>query len=544
MLLWRNLSRIAVVSEMNAATRMIYRLQSVVLLGFLMVPVAWAQSAAEKAAALRDVAGNDANLHHVRRHLDEGASPNAKSRSGWTAVHVAANGTAMRNLEVLFANGGNPNVRDNDGNTPLHLAANLSGVPVRLAREATELMRILRDAGANPNIGNNEGDTPLHLAARTYGSHDSSGVEVLLRAGASPNMANKRGNMPLHEAVKANGISAVDALLAGGANPRALGAGLTPLLLFVRDGEDNGRIVSLLIRAGANPDRKAPNGDTPLHTAIREGGNRGKEEVVDALLAGGADPCIEDVRGFIPYNIAREGGNIHRALDRADGFDSACDSKGGGKEPKGFAALWGQTAESMMERPEADHLATWRREVEAARAESERRRAELRRQVEAERRAEWERQAKERKQAEAPRRADDRKQEAQRVVTEPKCAETPVCKTATATIDSSLSEIKKAEDMSMTNSSLLVALINRIAIGCTRVCAESEEMAMCRQELEEAIASLQAAYEDALKTAISTAADESYPKEFDRDPENSRFLRDTLPKHGVRIVGGIDSCGK
>ena len=46
------------------------------------------------------------------------------------------------------------------------------------------------------------------------------------------------------------------------------------------------------------------------------------------------------------------------------------------------------------------------------------------------------------------------------------CAETPVCEIAAATIGSAVTEIKNAEDMSMTNSSLSVALINRIAIGC------------------------------------------------------------------------------
>ena len=46
-----------------------------------------------------------------------------------------------------------------------------------------------------------------------------------------------------------------------------------------------------------------------------------------ALLAGNADPCVRDAKGFIPYNIAREGGVIHQALDRANGYDRACDKK-------------------------------------------------------------------------------------------------------------------------------------------------------------------------------------------------------------------------
>ena len=82
-------------------------------------------------------------------------------------------------------------------------------------------------------------------------------------------------------------------------------------------GPDHGDTVTVLIDAGADPDRAYPNGDAPLHAAIRSGGNRGKVEAAEALLAGGADPCVRDSRSYIPYHIAPEGGAIHRALDRA-----------------------------------------------------------------------------------------------------------------------------------------------------------------------------------------------------------------------------------
>ena len=84
----------------------------------------------------------------------------------------------------------------------------------------------------------------------------------------------------------------------------------------------------MLIEAGADPDRRYPNGEAPLHASIRTGGNRGKVAVAEALLAGGADPCIRDAQGFYPYSIATEGGPIHRALDRAGGHDLACQGQG------------------------------------------------------------------------------------------------------------------------------------------------------------------------------------------------------------------------
>ena len=286
---------------------------------------------ARNAADLRAAAGADDNFLLVRQILDEGVSPNAPDSKGWTAVHVAAAGSAAQNLAVLLANGGDPDVQDGEGNTPLHLAANLDTPAGRDERKATAALRILLEGGASPNIANKAGDTPLHLAARSGVLHDASSVKALLAAGASPDKTNGRGNTPLHAAVEAYSRSSAEvvaALLEAGANPRAAGRDrLTPLLMFVRQGPDEGGVVTLLVNAGANPDRKAPDGDTPLHTAIREGGNRGKVEVVDALLAGGADPCIEDSRGFIPYNVATEGGIIHQALDRAHGYERACDKR-------------------------------------------------------------------------------------------------------------------------------------------------------------------------------------------------------------------------
>ena len=286
---------------------------------------------ARNAADLRAAAGSDHNLLLVRQLLNEGVSPNAPDNKGWTAVHFAAAGEAVRNLAVLLAKGGNPTVQDSEGNGPLHLAANLKTAPGRDERKSTAALRILLEGGANPDTANKAGDTPLHLAARTYGRQDASGVEVLLAAGASPYKTNGRGNTPLHAAVETwsnYSEAAVAALLEAGANPRAAGRdSLTPLLMSVRHGPDDGDVVVLLVNAGADPDRKAPDGDTPLHIAIREGGTRGKVDVVDALLAGGADPCIEDSQGFIPYNVATEGGIIHQALDRANGYDRACDRR-------------------------------------------------------------------------------------------------------------------------------------------------------------------------------------------------------------------------
>ena len=195
--------------------------------------------------------------------------------------------------------------------------------------ESIAAIRILLGHRAKPGRANRNGETPLHLAAR---SHDrAGGVSALLDAGADPNRTDHRGDTPLHAALGPHrGVSGVvGALLDGGANPKAVNAdGLTPLLQFVRHGPDRGHTVTLLLDAGADPDRKDPGGEAPLHIAIRTGGSRSKVDVAEALLAGGADPCVRDAEGFIPYSAAPEGGPIHQALDHAGGHDRACDRRG------------------------------------------------------------------------------------------------------------------------------------------------------------------------------------------------------------------------
>ena len=258
--------------------------------------------------------------------LAKGTSPNVPDRGGRTAVHAAARNGAVETLQALLQAGGDPNVADEDGNTPLHFAADTSRSPLTVA-ESISAIRVLLRAGANAGRANANGRTALHLAA---GSHDlPAGVAALARAGADPNRKDRDGATPLHAALDTRGWpGVVGTLLDGAADPRVEnGAGLTALQLFVRTGPDQGDTAAILIDAGADPDRAYPNGDAPLHVTIRSGGSRGKVEVADALLSGGADPCVRDARRFTPYNIAREGGAIHRALDRAGGHDLACDGK-------------------------------------------------------------------------------------------------------------------------------------------------------------------------------------------------------------------------
>lgn len=280
---------------------------------------------------LREGPLGDHRAGRVRELLAKGANPNVPGLGGNTAVHNAA-GLAVvflgysRSLPLMLDHGGDPNAKNDAGNTPLHLAAGFAaGILNDVSSRDT--VRLLLAHGAAPDVPNGNGDTPLHAAASAQDG--SSVIRLLVRAGADPNKTNRWGDTPLHAFAKHNTDDDGDALgglLDAGSDPNAVNRKrLTPLLLYVQRNGDDGRPVTRLVAAGADPNRKAPNGDTPLHIAVHED----KEDVVDALLAAGADPCIKDKEGLIPERHAAGGGNdyIQAVLERAGGFLASCGAR-------------------------------------------------------------------------------------------------------------------------------------------------------------------------------------------------------------------------
>lgn len=126
------------------------------------------------------------------------------------------------------------------------------------------------------------------------------------------------------------------------------------------------------------------------------------------------------------------------------------------------------------------------------------------------------------------------------------CGDTSACRGAQATLEDMAAELKKVDPaaMSITHASMLQAVLMRVTVGCLKVCYEAEETARCKGELDGAIDQFQASYEQAIQAAEEASAG-LWPgvEEFDRDPDNSEFVREKLPEYGVRVVGGIDSCG-
>jgi len=123
------------------------------------------------------------------------------------------------------------------------------------------------------------GQRPLHRAVRMTRTEGDVGyvmARILLEYGAQPNTA---GDSPLHDA-------------ASGGCPAA---------------------VRLLLKHSADPNAVNPNGQTPLHAVCQRmlfSSTDLQEQVVQALLAHGADPTRRDAAGLLPSDYARSAGQL------------------------------------------------------------------------------------------------------------------------------------------------------------------------------------------------------------------------------------------
>ena len=69
-----------------------------------------------------------------------------------------------------------------------------------------------------------------------------------------------------------------------------------------------------------------------MHIAVKK--RRERAEDVEALLAGGADPCVRDRKRNIPIYYSKEGSRANRLLYSAGGIDWDCDEKAVAEAPK------------------------------------------------------------------------------------------------------------------------------------------------------------------------------------------------------------------
>lgn len=156
-------------------------------------------------------------------------------------MQQAVKGGNFEAVQEFLGRGFDANATDADGNSLLMLA---------VKEGHGDIARALVDAGAQVDARNRYGDTPLMLAA-LKGNKDLT--LYLLDKGA---------------ALKQTGWA--------------------PLLYASYNG--HAEIAEILLRRGADPNERAPNGTTPLMLAAKSG----SAELVDVLLRHGANPSLKN----------------------------------------------------------------------------------------------------------------------------------------------------------------------------------------------------------------------------------------------------------
>ena len=213
---------------------------------------------------------------------------------GNTAMHYAAP-LAVDILEAVVARGGSCDARNAHGATPLHFAA-AQKAPF-FDRPGPRSVLVLVECGAPVNARDGRGATPLHAlyasvrATRFFPTiwlHD----EVFFDANIDILQGGKR-------------LGVLEALLDAGADPNLKDEnGETPLLLAIRAdplyvGEPLANHLRLLLRHGADPNVKYAKGGekkgrTPLIQVVTNKyageSEKGIVDAIGALIEGGADP--------------------------------------------------------------------------------------------------------------------------------------------------------------------------------------------------------------------------------------------------------------
>lgn len=182
-------------------------------------------------------------------------------------------------------------------------SANDSGALHTAARQGNyNALKFLLDAGANPNIPGYHNRTPL-ITAATYNRPRI--IELLLEYKADPNLVDKHSKSAAFWAAANNHLSIVELLIKANVNLELKENEYGKTALYEAVIKQHEQVVEALLKGGASPNTHQAEGTYLLTYAafIKN------EPIVEMLLHGGADPNVSDQHGFSALLYAAQNGN-------------------------------------------------------------------------------------------------------------------------------------------------------------------------------------------------------------------------------------------
>lgn len=237
----------------------------------------------------------EGHSHIVSLLLEKRADLDLQDGEGDSALHYAAFGKETETMKQLLSAGADVNKKNKAGHSPLHIS---------IGKACVEAVHVLVQHGSDVNIKAEDGDTCMHDAVQQKNGQPQIMETVLRAKNADFEIANKDGFNVLQWAGLKNNVGAIRMILALNKNfvNNQTRDGFSVLHIVAANNfvDATNCLVVGPINGIVNIDIGDNDRKTPLHYAV----NGGHKQVIELLIAAGADVNAQDKFGNTALHLA------------------------------------------------------------------------------------------------------------------------------------------------------------------------------------------------------------------------------------------------